>query len=81
MMTAYSLWVEANHLGPVTNSDTMGAWAWIDNYCRDNPLKEGLPSGGLGEVGSMMPVISYAFLRLPANAASRGGCMIAIIIA
>jgi len=38
-LTAYSLWVENDYLGPVSNSDGAGAWAWIDNYCQENPLK------------------------------------------
>ncbi len=38
-LTAYSRWAEEG-LGPVGNSDANGAWAWIDNYCRDNPLED-----------------------------------------
>jgi len=37
-LTAYSRWVEEEP-GPVSDSDTYGAVAWIDNYCRDNPLR------------------------------------------
>ena len=32
-----SLWIEVGS-GPVNESDIQGAVAWIDNYCRDNPL-------------------------------------------
>ena len=39
-MTAYSLWVEGDGPGPVTNSEGSGNWAWMDNYCRDNPLDD-----------------------------------------
>ena len=36
-LTAYSLWVEGGS-GPVSRSDSSkGAWAWIDNYCTENP--------------------------------------------
>ncbi len=38
-MTAYSRWVE-DGTGPVTEADNHGAWAWIDNYCQENPLKK-----------------------------------------
>ena len=39
-LTAYSLWVEEGS-GPVNNLiNAAGASAWIDNYCRDNPLKD-----------------------------------------
>ncbi len=37
-MTAYSLWVEDGS-GPVNDSEGPGNWAWIDNYCQENPLK------------------------------------------
>ena len=37
-LTAYSAWVEVDHLGPVTNTQNTGAWAWIDNYCLETPL-------------------------------------------
>jgi len=37
-LTAYSRWVEKDYRGSVTTSDSEGAWAWVDNYCRDNPL-------------------------------------------
>ena len=36
--TAYSAWVEAGS-GPVSKSDPVDALAWVDNYCRDNPLE------------------------------------------
>ena len=38
-MTAYSRWVEDGS-GPVSEADNSGAWAWIDNYCQENPLKK-----------------------------------------
>jgi len=38
-LTAYSLWVEKGS-GPVGKIDMPGARAWIDNYCRNNPLKD-----------------------------------------
>ena len=37
-LTAYSLWVEEGS-GPVNKSQLAGAWAWMDNYCQENPLK------------------------------------------
>ena len=37
-LSAYSLWVERGS-GPVNNSEHVGAIAWIDNYCQENPLK------------------------------------------
>lgn len=37
-MTAYSFWVEKGS-GPVSYSDPVGAIAWFDNYCQENPLK------------------------------------------
>jgi len=37
-LTAYSAWVEGES-GPVSKLDTEGLKAWVDNYCRDNPLK------------------------------------------
>jgi hypothetical protein len=38
-LTAYSLWVEHGS-GPVSRRDSsVGAWAWIDDYCQENPLK------------------------------------------
>ncbi len=37
-LTAYSQWVEVG-LGPVSDSEYVGAIAWIDNYCQENPLK------------------------------------------
>ena len=36
-LTAYSQWVERGS-GPVSKAESAGAWAWIDNYCQDNPL-------------------------------------------
>ena len=38
-MTAYSRWVEDGGPGPVSKSDLTGPWAWIDNYCQENPDK------------------------------------------
>ena len=36
-LTAYSLWVEQGS-GPVSRRDSSkSAWAWIDNYCKENP--------------------------------------------
>ena len=37
-LTAYSFWVEKGS-GPVSNGDHVGALAWLDNYCQENPLK------------------------------------------
>ena len=37
-LTAYSRWVEEGS-GPVTATRSRGAWAWIDNYCQENPLE------------------------------------------
>ena len=38
-LTAYSLWVEQG-AGPVSSrNSSVGAWAWIDTYCNDNPKK------------------------------------------
>ncbi len=37
-LTAYSLWVEEGS-GPVTDGDVVGPWAWINNYCQENPLE------------------------------------------
>ena len=37
-MTAYSRWVERGS-GPVGATLSPGAWAWVDNYCQDNPLE------------------------------------------
>ena len=37
-LTAYSQWVEVG-LGPVSDSEYVGAIAWIDNYCQENPLR------------------------------------------
>ena len=37
-LTAYSHWVE-NGSGPVSDSVHVGAIAWVDNYCQENPLK------------------------------------------
>jgi len=34
-LTAYNLWVEDGS-GPVNETQIEGAWAWVDNYCRDN---------------------------------------------
>lgn len=38
-LTAYSFWVEVGS-GPVSDSDHVGAIAWIDNYCKEHPLVE-----------------------------------------
>jgi len=38
-MTSYSLWVERG-AGPVSQGNGPGAWAWMDNYCQENPLKD-----------------------------------------
>ena len=38
-LTAYSLWVEQGS-GPVSSrNSSKSAWAWIDNYCKENPNK------------------------------------------
>jgi len=37
-MTAYSKWVEKTQDSPVNSSDPIGAFAWIDNYCKEHPL-------------------------------------------
>ena len=38
-LTAYSLWQERGS-GPVSEAAGLaGAFTWIDNYCRENPLK------------------------------------------
>ena len=37
-LSAYSRWVEEGS-GPVSDSDTYGAVAWLDNYCQENPLE------------------------------------------
>ena len=38
-LTAYSLWVEQG-TGPVSSrNSSVGAWAWIDTYCHNNPTK------------------------------------------
>ena len=36
-LTAYNLWVEDGS-GPVNETQLEGAYAWIGNYCWDNPL-------------------------------------------
>ncbi len=36
-LTAYSRWVERGQ-GPVSEVTDAGGRAWVDNYCRDNPL-------------------------------------------
>ena len=38
-MSAYTLWIEHGS-GPIGEADGPGAWAWIDNYCQGNPLKD-----------------------------------------
>jgi len=39
-LTAYSQWVEGGS-GPVSDTDNfVGATAWLDNYCQENPLNE-----------------------------------------
>ena len=37
-LTAYNRWVESES-GPVSKTKMRGVAAWIDNYCRDNPLE------------------------------------------
>ena len=37
-LTAYSRWVEVGS-GPVSDGDDRGPLAWIDKFCRDNPLE------------------------------------------
>jgi len=38
-LTAYNGWVEFGS-GNVEKTQPEGAWAWIDNYCQDNPLND-----------------------------------------
>ena len=38
-ITAYSRCVEVGS-GPVSSGDVVGSWAWINNYCQENPLNK-----------------------------------------